>query len=216
MATKSLLESALGKSVMNSVKRNMYDNFCSSLVEALASSASAGTVGRITYAALVGVWRNDTANGGWQLNEARARRIWDDEQLDPRVKRVGVEGHWSWYFSPSGSEAEMSDSLVVLVGNWLKSWDSWYESVVQYGHYGTKGRPAGSSISANLIQRVHSLWSTRGTGGRVAASSSEKAARKANKQLESMTATDKLALAAAALGISVEALAALQAAAAAK
>lgn len=213
MSTKNLLDSALGRSVVRGVRSGMFANFCASLVDSLASSSSEGAgVGRLSYAALVCAWRKDTANCGFSLNETEGKRLFNADNNDSRVKRVGVEGHWAWLVSPSAGSASSadSDSLSVVLGAWLRSWSAWYEAVVQYGHYGANGVPSGSCVSAALLARISGLWSVRGRGGRVAASTSEKAGKKATAQLEVMTEDAKLALAAAALGVSVDILRALK------
>ena len=195
MATKNLLTSELGKSVLTAVRSRMFNSFCESLVSSLASSASpACGVGQITYAALIAVWRKDTDNCAYLLNESEGRKLYAGNPEDPRVRRVGVEGHWSFFITPSAKDlANETDSLSVLVGGWLRSWASWYESVVQYGHYGEGGVPAASSISANLLERCRPLWSFRGVGGRAAATSEEKRQKKVAKAVEGLSAAELLA-----------------------
>lgn len=195
MATKNLLTSELGKTVLNGVRSRIYDDFAASLLSSLASSASEGCgVGRITYAALITTWRKDTANGAYTLNETEGRKLFAANQADPRVRRVGVDGHWSYFVAPTARDADKeSDSLLVLVGGWLRSWSAWYESVVRYGHYGEGGVPAASCISAALLERCRGLWSWRGIGGRTAATSEEKKQRKVAKAVEGLNAAELLA-----------------------
>ena len=192
MATKNLLQSELGASVMNGVRSRIFDDFGASLCASLSSSASEGCgVGRITYAALIATWRKDTANGAYTLNETEGRKLFAADSRDPRVRRMGVEGHWSFFVS-SASALE-SDSLLVLVGGWLRSWSAWYDSVVRYGHYGDGGVPAASCISARLLERCRALWSWRGVGGRTAVTTEEKRQRKVAKAVEGLNAAELLA-----------------------
>ena len=195
MATKNLLTSDLGQSVMNAIRVRMYDNFCESLVSSLAGSASpACGVGRLTYAALVATWRKDTANCVYVLNESEGRKLYAASSSDPRVRRVGVEGHWSYFVAPSAKDASNeTDSISVAVGAWLRSWSSWFDSVVCYGHYGANGVPAASSISVDLLARCRGLWSLRGVGGRTAASSEEKAQKKVAKAVAGLSSAELLA-----------------------
>ena len=195
MATKNLLTSALGENVMKGVRNSMYNNFCESLLGSLASSASEGCgVGRITYAALVATWRKDTVNGAYVLNESEGRKLYSANPEDSRVRRIGVEGHWSYFVNPSAVDANKeTDSVTVLVGSWLRSWSSWYESVVQFGHYGIDGLPSASSITAGLLTRCSSLWSYRGVGGRTAATTEEKKQKKVAKAVEGLSAAELLA-----------------------
>ena len=214
MATKNLLASGLGENVLRGVRRSMFNDFCESLCSSLSSSASADCgVGRLTYAALVAVWRKDTANGAFMLNESEGRKLFTADPEDSRVCRIGVEGHWSFFVSPSarGGEKqdttnEESDRVSVLVGGWLRSWSSWYESVVQFGHYGEGGVPAASSITCELVNRCRGLWSIRGVGGRVAASATEKKQKKAVKAVEGLTTAELLAVLKAS-GVDLSALA---------
>ena len=81
----------------------------------------------------------------------------------------------------------------MLIGGWLRSWSSWFDSVVCYGHYGDGGVPAASSISADLVKRCSALWSHRGVGGRVAASSEEKKQKKVAKAVAGLSAAELLA-----------------------
>ena len=195
MATKNLLTSDLGQSVMNAIRVRMYDNFCESLVSSLAGSASPVCgVGRLTYAALVATWRKDTANCVYVLNESEGRKLYAASSSDPRVRRVGVEGHWSYFVAPSAKDASNeTDSISVAVGAWLRSWSSWFDSVVCYGHYGANGVPAASSISVDLLARCRGLWSLRGVGGRTAASSEEKAQKKIAKAVAGLSSAELLA-----------------------
>lgn len=210
MATKNLLESGLGSSVMASVRRGMFSNYCQSLVRSLAGSCSCG-VGRLTYAALVHAWVTDTASCGYALNESEGRKLYAADPADPRVRRVGVDGHWSFFVAPaSGSNDCESDSVSVLVGGWLRSWSSWFDSVVRFGHYGKGGAPAGSSISTDLLGRCNGLWSFRGVGGRTAKTSAEKQQDKVNKAISGLDAASLLA-ALKASGADLSALAALAA-----
>lgn len=215
MATKNLLESSLGSAVMASFRSGMFTNFCNSLVNSLSSSCSCG-VGRITYAALVGAWMRDTASCGYTLNESEGRKLYAADPADPRVRRIGVEGHWSWFVAPAAaenkeeSERKETDSITVLVGTWLKSWSSWYDSVVRFGHYGLGGVPSGSCVSADLLTRCKGLWSFRGVGGRTAATSEEKQQKKVAKAVEGLDAAALLA-ALKASGADLSALAALAA-----
>lgn len=195
MATKNLLTSELGKTVLNGVRSRIYDDFAASLLHSLASSAS-GTcgVGRITYAALIATWRKDTVNGAYTLNDTEGRKLFAANQADPRVRRVGVDGHWSYFVAPAARDADKeSDSLLVLVGGWLRSWSAWYDSVIRFGHYGVGGVPAASCISGALLERCRGLWSWRGVGGRTAATSEEKKQRKVAKAVEGLNAAELLA-----------------------
>lgn len=195
MATKNLLTSALGENVMKGVRSRMFDSFCESLCASLASSASPSCgVGNLTYAALVATWRKDTANGAFSLNESEGRKLYNADNNDPRVRRVGVEGHWSFYVSPSAKDlANETDSIAVLVGSWLRSWSSWFDSVVQFGHYGDCGVPAASSVTLDLLERCRALWSFRGVGGRTAATTEEKKQKKVAKAVEGLSAAELLA-----------------------
>ena len=93
MATKNLLQSELGINIMKGVRSRIYDDFATSLLSSLTSSASEGCgVGRITYAALIAAWRKDTANGAYTLNETEGRKLFAANQADPRVRRVGEIG----------------------------------------------------------------------------------------------------------------------------
>ena len=199
MATKNLLGSALGENVLKGVRSHMFNDFCESLLHSLVSSASASCgVGRITYAALVATWRKDTANGGYMLNESEGRKLYAASPVDPRVRRIGVDGHWSYFVAPSacnqddGNNRE-SDSISVLVGGWLRSWSSWYDSVVCYGHYGEGGVPAASSVTADLLSRCSALWSVRGVGGRTAATTEQKQQRKVAKAVAGLSSAELLA-----------------------
>ena len=204
MATKNLLQSELGINIMNGVRSRIFDDFGASLVASLASSASEGCgVGRITYAALIAAWRKDTANGAYVLNETEGRKLFAGNPADSRVRRVGVEGHWAFFVSSAASAD--SDSLLVLVGGWLRAWSAWYDSVVRYGHYGEGGVPAASCISAALLDRCRALWSWRGVGGRTAATSEEKKQRKVAKAVEGLNAAELLA-ALRASGVDIAAL----------
>lgn len=192
MATKNLLQSELGRRIMSGVRSRIFDDFGASLLASLTSSASEGCgVGRITYAALIAAWRKDTVNGAYALNEAEGRKIFAAYPGDSRVRRVGVEGHWGFFVSSAASAD--SDSLLVLVGGWLRSWAAWYDSVVRYGHYGEGGVPAASCISAALLDRCRALWSWRGVGGRTAATSAEKRQKKVAKAVEGLNAAELLA-----------------------
>lgn len=195
MATKNLLTSGLGVNVLRGVRAHMFNDFCESLVSSLSASASEGCgIGRITYAALVATWRKDTANCGYVLNESEGRKLFSADNNDSRVRRVGAEGHWSYFVSPSAKDlVNETDSISVLVGGWLRSWSSWFDSVVRFGHYGAAGAPAASSISIALINRCSSLWSYRGVGGRVAASSEEKAQKKVAKAVAGLSSAELLA-----------------------
>ena len=195
MATKNLLASELGNSVLRSICANMLNNFCESLVSSLSSSASASCgVGRITYAALVATWRKDTANCAYVLNESEGRKLYAASSVDPRLRRIGVDGHWSLFVSPTAKEANSeTDSISVLVGSWLRSWAAWYDSVVRFGHYGEGGVPAASCISANLLERCRALWSFRGVGGRTAATTEEKKQKKVAKAVEGLSSAELLA-----------------------
>lgn len=192
MATKNLLQSELGKQIINGVRSRIFDDFGASLCASLSSSASEGCgVGRITYAALIAAWRKDTVNGAYALNETEGRKLFAAYPGDSRVRRVGVEGHWAFFVSSAASAD--SDSLLVLVGGWLRSWAAWYDSVVRFGHYGEGGVPAASCISAGLLERCRGLWSWRGVGGRTAASPEEKRQRKVAKAVEGLNAAELLA-----------------------
>ena len=199
MATKNLLVSDLGKSVLTAVRSRMFNSFCESLCLSLASSASpACGVGRLTYAALIATWRKDTANCNYVLNESEGRKLYNADPEDSRVRRVGVEGHWSFFVSPSAwggnkYDNKESDSISVLVGSWLRSWSAWYDSVIQFGHYGANGVPACSSITVGLLARCSGLWSSRGVGGRTAASAEEKAQKKVAKAVAGLSSAELLA-----------------------
>ena len=192
MATKNLLASGLGTNVLKGVRANMFNDFCESLCASLVSSASASCgVGRLTYAALVATWRKDTANCAFSLNESEGRKLYSANPTDPRLRRIGVDGHWSFFVSPAAKDLEEeTDRISVLVGGWLRSWSSWYDSVVCYGHYGADGVPSASSITAGLLDRCRGLWSYRGVGGRVAASSTKKAQKQVAKAVESLSAAE--------------------------
>lgn len=191
MATKNLLQSELGKTVLNGVRSRILDDFGASLCASLSSSASEGCgVGRITYAALIATWRKDTVNGTYMLNETVGRKLFAANPADARVRRVGVEGHWSFFVSSSSADSE---SLLVIVGGWLRTWTAWYNSVVMFGHYGVGGVPAISCISANLLNRCRALWSWRGVGGRTAATFEEKRQKKVAKAVEGLNAAELLA-----------------------
>lgn len=195
MATKNLLQSDLGVNILKGIRSRIFDDFGASLLSSLTSSASEGCgVGRITYAALVAAWRKDTANGAYVLNETEGRKLFVANPADSRVHRIGIDGHWSYYVAPAARDAaNESDSLLVLVGGWLRSWSAWYDSVVRFGHYGEGGVPAASCISANLLARCRALWSWRGVGGRTAATSEEKKQRKVAKAVEGLNAAELLA-----------------------
>ena len=195
MATKNLLTSDLGVNVLKGVRARMFNDFCASLCASLASSASEGCgVGRLTYAALIATWRKDTVNSAYVLNESEGRKLYAANPEDSRVRRVGVEGHWAYYVAPDARDANNeSDSITVAVGGWLRSWSSWYESVVRYGHYGEGGVPAASCISAGLLDRCRALWSFRGVGGRTAATTEEKKQKKVAKAVEGLSAAELLA-----------------------
>ena len=195
MATKNLLTSELGNSVLRSIRANMLNNFCESLVSSLASSASASCgIGRLTYAALIATWRKDTANCAYSLNESEGRKLYAGNSEDSRLRRIGVEGHWSFFVAPSAKDADKeTDSITVLVGSWLRSWASWFDSVVCYGHYGANGVPAASSVTAGLLSRCSALWSSRGVGGRTAATTEEKKQKKVAKAVEGLSAAELLA-----------------------
>lgn len=211
MATKNLLASGLGENVLRGVRRSMFNDFCESLCASLSASASAGCgVGRLTYAALIATWRKDTVNCAYVLNESEGRKLFSANPGDPRLRRVGVEGHWSYYVAPAAcggndDNNRESDSISVLVGGWLRSWSAWYDSVVCYGHYGKGGVPAASSITAGLLDRCRGLWSSRGVGGRTAASSEEKAQKKVAKAVQGLT-TAQLLAALRASGVDLSAL----------
>jgi len=198
MATKNLLTSGLGVNVLKGVRSRMFNDFCESLLHSLVSSSSCG-VGRITYAALIATWRKDTANCAYVLNESEGRKLYAANVGDPRLRRIGCEGHWSFFVAPPANGGKddnsnkESDSISVLVGSWLRSWSSWFDSVVRYGHYGKKGLPAASAITASLLTRCSALWSSRGVGGRVAASSKEKAQKKVAKAVENLSSTELFA-----------------------
>lgn len=207
MATKNLLESGLGSAVMTSVRNGMFKNFMSGLVDSLEKSCNCG-IGHITYAALVGAWCKDTANCGYVLNESEGRKLYASDPADPRLRRVGVEGHWSWFVSPAASaDNSESDSITVLVGGWLRSWSSWYDSVIQFGHYGKDGVPSGSCVSSELLNRCRALWSFRGIGGRTAKTAEEKRQDTINKAVKGLDAASLLA-ALRASGVDLSALAA--------
>lgn len=192
MATKNLLQSDLGTNILKGIRSRIFGDYCESLCCSLSSSASAGCgVGRITYAALIAAWRKDTASGAYMLNETEGRKLFAGNPADSRVRRVGVEGHWAFFVSSAASAD--SDSLLVLVGGWLRAWSAWYDSVVRYGHYGEGGVPAASCISAALLDRCRALWSWRGVGGRTAATSAEKRQKKVAKAVEGLNAAELLA-----------------------
>ena len=195
MATKNLLESSLGSAVLAGVRSGMFNDFCASLCASLASSASASCgVGSLTYAALVATWRKDTANCAYILNESEGRKLYAANPADPRLRRIGVDGHWTFFVAPAAADADKeTDSITVLVGSWLRSWSAWYDSVICYGHYGDGGVPAASSIAAGLLDRCRGLWSWRGVGGRTAATSEEKAQKKVAKAVAGLSAAELLA-----------------------
>ena len=193
MATKNLLGSALGENVLRGVRLGMFDSFCVSLCNSLVSSCSCG-IGRITYAALIAVWRKDTVNCAYVLNESEGRKLYNADNNDSRVRRIGCDGHWSFFVAPAAADADKeTDSLTVLVGAWLRSWSSWYESVVQFGHYGANGVPSASSVTPELLSRCSSLWSHRGVGGRTAATSEEKAQKKVAQAVAGLSSAELLA-----------------------
>ena len=193
MATKNLLVSALGENVLRGVRLGMFDSFCVSLCNSLVSSCSCG-IGRITYAALVATWRKDTDNCAYALNESEGRKLYAGNPADPRLRRIGCDGHWSFFVAPAAADADKeTDSLTVLVGAWLRSWSSWYESVVQFGHYGANGVPSASSVTPELLSRCSSLWSHRGVGGRTAATSEEKAQKKVAQAVAGLSSAELLA-----------------------
>ena len=193
MATKNLLVSALGENVLRGVRLGMFDSFCVSLCNSLVSSCSCG-IGRLTYAALVATWRKDTDNCAYALNESEGRKLYAGNPEDSRLRRIGVEGHWSFFVAPSAKDADKeTDSITVLVGSWLRSWASWFDSVVCYGHYGANGVPAASSVTAGLLSRCSALWSSRGVGGRTAATTEEKKQKKVAKAVEGLSAAELLA-----------------------
>lgn len=195
MATKNLLTSGLGVNVLRGVRSRMFNDFCESLLDSLVSSASEGCgVGRLTYAALISVWRKDTVNCAYVLNESEGRKLFNADNNDSRVRRLGVEGHWSFFVSPSAKDSDKeTDNISVLVGSWLRSWSSWFDSVVRYGHYGNGGVPAASSVTPKLLTRCSSLWSMRGVGGRTAATSEEKAQKKVAKAVAGLSSAELLA-----------------------
>lgn len=195
MATKNLLVSGLGQSVMMGVRSRMFDSFCESLLCGLTRSASAGCgIGRITYAALVATWRKDTASGAYTLNESEGRKLFAADPADSRVRRIGCEGHWSFFVAPSAKDASNeTDSITVLVGSWLRSWSSWFDSVVCFGHYGVGGVPAASCVTPELLTRCSSLWSMRGVGGRTAATTEEKKQKKVAKAVAGLSPAELLA-----------------------
>ena len=53
--------------------------------------------------------------------------------------------------------------------------------------------PAASSVTADLLSRCSALWSSRGVGGRTAASAEEKAQKKVAKAVEGLSAAELLA-----------------------
>ena len=195
MATRSLLQSDLGKAVFQGIRSRIFDDFGASLLSSLTSSASESCgVGRLTYAALISTWRKDTVNGAYTLSATEGRKLYAANPADSRVRRVGLDGHWAYYVAPAARDADKgSDSLLVLVGGWLRSWAAWYDSVVRYGHYGEGGVPAASCVSAGLLERCRALWSWRGVGGRAAATSEEKRQRKVAKAVEGLNAAELLA-----------------------
>lgn len=195
MATKNLLTSGLGVNVLRGVRSRMFNDFCESIVSSLSASASEGCgIGRITYAALVATWRKDTANCGYVLNESEGRKLFSADNNDSRVRRVGAEGHWSYFVSPSAKDlVNETDSISVLVGGWLRSWSSWFDSVVRFGHYGEGGVPAASCVTPELLSRCSSLWFHRGVGGRAAATSEEKAQKKVAKAVAGLSPAELLA-----------------------
>lgn len=198
MATKNLLTSGLGVNVLRGVRSRMFNDFCESLLGSLVSSSSCG-IGRITYAALIATWRKDTDNCAYLLNESEGRKLYAGNPADPRLRRIGVDGHWSFFVAPAacggndGNSNKESDSISVLVGGWLRSWSAWFDSVVCFGHYGDGGIPASSSISVGLLTRCSALWSSRGVGGRVAATTEQKKQKKVAKAVEGLSAAELLA-----------------------
>lgn len=193
MATKNLLTSGLGVNVLRGVRLGMFDSFCVSLCNSLISSCSCG-LGSDVYQSLINTWCQDTDNCGYVLNESEGRKLYNASPSDPRVRRIGVDGHWSFFVAPSANNANNeTDSITVLVGSWLRSWSSWFDSVVCFGHYGENGLPSASSVTADLLTACKDLWSTRGVGGRVAASSEEKAQKKVAKAVAGLSSAELLA-----------------------
>ena len=197
MATKNLLTSGLGVNVLRGVRLGMFDSFCVSLCNSLASSCSCG-LGSDVYQSLINAWCQDTANCCYVLNEREGRKLYTADPSDSRVRRIGVDGHWSYFVAPPANNQDddnnkESDSITVLVGSWLRSWSSWFDSVVCYGHYGVGGVPAASSVTADLLSRCSALWSSRGVGGRTAATSEEKKQKKVAKAVEGLSAAELLA-----------------------
>lgn len=219
MAKQNLIDfekkSGLGYNVYESVKNTLFDSFCVSLLNQLCKTASASCgVGRVSYAALIAAWRKDTANCTYRLNNNEGRKLYTADPNDSRVRRVGVEGHWSFFVCPKADELAGgdSDSIAVLVRCWLSSWLSWYDSVVCYGHYtGVAGVYSTGSALDGVLGRYVALWSHRGRGGRAALPDSVKAEKKAEKAVGAIDDDTALLILAKKLGLSVAALKALQA-----
>lgn len=213
MAKRNILSTGLGRSILAGVRSSVFNSFRASLLDSLVSSSTNGRVGRISYAALITSWMKDTHNCTYRLNNNEGRKLYIADPNDSRVRRVGVDGHWSYYVCPNADELAGgdSDSIAVLVRGWLSSWLSWYDSVVAFGHYtGVDGVYSTGSALDGVLDRYSSLWSHRGHGGRAALPAFERAARKATKAIQEIDDNMALSLLATRLGVSMSALRALQ------
>lgn len=186
MEKRSKLQADLEKQV----RRSMYNEFCNSLCEYLTRTNTGGFVGRLTYAALIAAWLKDTCNSAYSLNENLGKKLLKANPADARVKRIGVEGHYSYFVNLTNTGE--SDSISVLIGQWTKSWQNWFESVVQFGHY-TGGEIELNSCAYKILERVGTLWSWRGKGGRTALTSEQKKAKMMEKANAGANANDILA-----------------------
>lgn len=186
MEKKSNLQMKLEKEV----RKDMYNAFCNELVQYLTQTNTNKTAGKITYAALIAAWRKDTVNCAYMLNENLGRKLLKENINDARVKKIGVEGHYSYFVHLANGQE--SDSISVIVAQWSKSWLSWYNSVVQFGHYSCDENEL-NSCAFKFLERAKDLWSYRGKGGRCALSDAEKKTRKLEKANANATAADILA-----------------------
>lgn len=215
MAKQNILSTGLGRSILAGVRSSVFNSFRASLLDSLVSSSSEGCgVGRVSYAALIAAWMRDTHKCTYRLNNNEGRKLYTADPNDSRVRRVGVEGHWSFFVCPKADELAGgdSDSIAVLVRCWLSSWLSWYDSVVCYGHYtGVAGVYSTGSALDGVLGRYVALWSHRGRGGRAALPDSVKAEKKAEKAVGAIDDDTALLILAKKLGLSVAALKALQA-----
>ena len=202
------LETGLGKRVYGNMRNgSIYNAYCSDLLDALVASASEGCgIGRLTYAALVRAWRRDTHDCSYDCNESLARTLLASDQADPRVLRLGTEGHYAYYVAPRTDEAMMqSDSLRVLVSGWLRSWQRWYDAVVRWGHYADDPAALHTCVSGDLLRRCSALWSYRGVGGRRAMTTTERAQRAVSQSVSALS-PEQLRAALTAAGVDIRTL----------